>query len=161
MRPAKPLRYDRVRVPASTRLKLLAKASDTTVQYLRYLNPEFLTNVTPPEPYIVRVPVGRARNIVSTFSKRSKFGRNTARLESSSKGETWANISRRTGVSVAELKRANPEMKLPRGRVMVPIKGNGLKNTSYSRPVRKALPKNVKIAKAQSGETVEKIGNEI
>lgn len=157
VRPAKPLRYDRVRVPASTRLKLLAKASDTTVQYLRYLNPEFLTNVTPPEPYIVRVPVGRARNIVSTFSKMSKFGRNTARLKSSLKGETWANISRRTGVSVAELKRANPGMKLPRGRVIVPIKGNGLKNTSYSRPVRKTLPKNIKIAKAQSGDTVEKL----
>src|SRR5687768_6088914 len=39
VRPAAPLQYDRIRIPASTNLSLLAQASDTSVQYLRYLNP--------------------------------------------------------------------------------------------------------------------------
>ena len=157
VRPSRPLRYDRVRIPALTRLSLLAQASDTTVQYLRYLNPELRTSRTPPEPYIVRVPAGQARNIVSIFRRLPKSQRKTAKLAKSSKGETWINVSRRTGVSVADLRRANPGMKTPRGRVIVPMKGNGVQNTSYSRSRRKALPKGVKTIKARSGETVEKL----
>ena len=64
VRPMPQLLYDQIRVPASTSLSLLAQASDTTVEYLRYLNPELRTNVSPPEPYIIRVPPGKARRAV-------------------------------------------------------------------------------------------------
>lgn len=157
IRPARPLRYDRIRIPASTRLGLIAQASDTSVQYLRYLNPELRTNMTPPEPYIVRVPLGKGYNVVSIFRKLPRSKRNTASLANSSKGETWTNLSRRTGVTVAELRRANPGMVIPRGRIIVPNKGNGVRNTSYSRPRRKALPKGIKVVRAKSGDTVEKL----
>ena len=62
-------RYDRIRVPASTNLSILAQASDTSVQYMRYLNPHLRSNMTPPEPYIINVPAGKANEVVAVFKR--------------------------------------------------------------------------------------------
>ena len=148
VRPAPPLRYDRVRIPASTNLRLIAQASRTTVHILRYLNPELRTNRTPPEPYVIRVPAGSANKVVAIFRRMPRGSRNIARLANSSRGETWRNLSRRTGVSVADLRGANPGMKVPRGRVIVPTKGNGIRRTSYSRRTKKIFTKGCKSCKS-------------
>ena len=157
IRPAAPLQYDQIRIPASTNLNLIAKASDTSVEYLRYLNPELRTNNTPPEPYIVRVPAGRADNVVAIF-RRLPAGRDDSTLATTNAGENWQNISNRTGISVEDLMAANPGMKTPRGKVIVPI--NGVERTSYSRPTSQSAniaASNIKVVKAQSGDTVETI----
>lgn len=160
IRPAAPLQYDRVRVPASTNLSLLAQASDTTVQYLRYLNPHFRTNVTPPEPYIVNVPAGKANEVVALFRRAPASRINNSNLANSAAGETWQTISNRTGVSVADLMAANPGMTVPRGKVFVP-QGNNVANTNYSRPTTPtntaARASNVRVVKALSGDTVAKL----
>jgi membrane-bound lytic murein transglycosylase D len=160
VRPAPRLKYDRVRVPSSTNLGLLAQASDTSVEYLRYLNPELRTNRTPPEPYVIRVPAGRANNVVSILRRGQSLPNNNSRLAKSNRGESWENISRRTGVSIAELQKANPGMANPRGKVYVPIKGNDVTATTYSRPttVKPTLTvQGIKVVKAKSGETVAKL----
>jgi membrane-bound lytic murein transglycosylase D len=157
IRPARALSYDRVMVPASTNLSLVAQASDSSVNYLRYLNPELRSSRTPPEPYIVRVPKGSIDKVVAVFRRLPKSNSRLARLANSSKGETWQNISRRTGVSVAELRRANPGMKAPSGRVIVPTRGNGVRSTSYSRPTTSRAKVNFKIVTAKSGETVAEL----
>ncbi len=160
VRPSAPLRYDQIRVPASTSLGLLAQASDTTVEYLRYLNPNLRTNLTPPEPYIVNVPAGKANEVVAVFRK-GRVNPNTANagLTNSSSGETWQTISNRTGVSVTDLITANPGMKVPSGKVFVP-NGNGVQATNYSRPTTptiSAATSGVRVVKAETGDTVAKI----
>lgn len=161
VRPAPPLTYDQIRVPASSNLSLLAQASDTSVQYLRYLNPELRSNVTPPEPYIVRVPAGKANDVVALFKRAPASRINNSSLANSSAGETWQNISMRTGVSVEELMAANPGMAIPRGKVFVPVKGNQVVSTSYQRPTTPtAVPStsnSIRVVKAQSGDTVSKL----
>ncbi len=160
IRPAAPLTYDRVRVPSSTNLALLAQASDTTVQYLRYLNPHLRTNMTPPQPYIINVPAGKANEVVAVFRRIPATKVNNTNLANSSTGETWQNISNRTGVSVSDLMAANPGMAQPRGKVFVPVAGNNVANTSYSRPTNAAPAVNAKgvtIVKAKAGDTVQKI----
>ena len=156
IRPAAPLQYDQIRIPPSTSLSLIAKASDTSVEYLRYLNPELRTNSTPPEPYIVRVPAGRADNVVAIFRRLPSNGsRDDSTLASTNRGETWQNISNRTGISVEQLMAANPGMKVPQGKVIVPM--NGVERTNYSRPTSQlstATGSNVKVVRAQSGDTV-------
>jgi LysM repeat protein len=160
VRPAPPLTYDTVRVPSSTSLALLAQASDTTVEYLRYLNPEFRTNMTPPEAYNVRVPPGKGNEVVAIFKRLPNTKVNNASLAKSVTGETWQNISNRTGISVADLIAANPGMKTPTGKVILPL-GNNVKNTTYQRPTNQ--PTNVpatggvRVVKAISGDTVAKI----
>ncbi len=160
VRPAAPLQYDRVRVPASTNLTLLAQASDTSVQYLRYLNPHFRTNMTPPEPYIVNVPAGKANDVVALFRRAPASKINNSNLANSAAGETWQTISNRTGVSVSDLMAANPGMQTPRGKVFVP-QGNNVQNTNYARPTTPinngAVASNIRVVKAQSGDTVNKL----
>jgi membrane-bound lytic murein transglycosylase D len=156
VRPAPQLMYDQIRVPASVNLSLVAQASDTTVEYLRYLNPELRTNMTPPEPYIIRVPAGKANDVVAIFRRVNPNDRNTASVTNSTKGETWENISRKTGVSVQDLIAANGGATIPGGKVVIP-KGNGVKSTNYSRPttpVTTTQANPVRIVKAQNGDTV-------
>jgi LysM repeat protein len=162
IRPAAPLRYDRIRIPASTNLNLVAQASDTTVQYLRYLNPHLRSNITPPEPYIVNVPAGKANEVFALFRRIPASKVNNTNLANSAAGETWQTISNRTGVSVADLMAANPGMKTPHGKVFVPVQGNNVVATSYSRPTNAGaaiVPANIKIVKAKAGDTVKKIAD--
>lgn len=162
IRPAPALRYDRIRVPASTNLNIIAQAADTTAQYIRYLNPHLRTNMTPPEPYIINVPAGKANDVVAVFRRLPAGKVNETNLAKSSQGESWQTISNRTGVSVDQLMAANPGMKTPQGKVFVPMaQGNRVASTNYSRPANPqaaaAVPSNVKIVKAQSGDTVSKL----
>ncbi len=160
IRPAAPLAYDRVRVPASTNLSLIAQASDTNVQHLRYLNPHLRTNMTPPTPYIINVPANKGNDVVAVFRRIPATKINNTNLANSATGETWQNISNRTGVSIADLIAANPGMKAPVGKVFVPVAGNNVQATSYSRPTNAAAASTaagVKIVKAKAGDTVQKI----
>ena len=162
VRPAPALRYDTIRVPASTSLNIIAQAADTTAQYIRYLNPQLRSNMTPPEPYIINVPAGKANEVVAVFRRVPASKVNETKLAKSVQGETWQTISNRTGVSVEALIAANPGMKTPQGKVLVPMaaQGNRVAATAYSRPSSgsSAAPtSNVKIVKAQAGDTVSKL----
>ncbi len=162
VRPAPALLYDRIRVPASTNLNLLAQASDTSVQYLRYLNPHLRSNMTPPEPYIVNVPPGKANDVLAVFRRIPASKVNNTNLATSVQGESWQNIANRTGVTVADLMAANPGMKEPRGKVFVPVAsvpGSRVTATSYSRPssANAATASNARVVKAQAGDTVSKV----
>lgn len=70
VRPAAQLQYETIRVPPTTNLYLIAQASNTTIEYIRYLNPEFRSNITPPEPYIIRIPAGKSTAVMPLFQKR-------------------------------------------------------------------------------------------
>lgn len=159
VRPAPPLLYDEIRVPSSSSLGILAQASDTTVEYLRYLNPELRTNVSPPEPYIVRVPPGKSDDVVALFRKMPRSGVNTASITKTAAGETWQNIANRTGVSAEQLQAANGGATAPKGKVVVP-QGNKVQNTNYTRPatvIPTANTGGVRVVKAKSGDTVTKL----
>ena len=160
VRPAPPLQYDRIRVPASTNLSLLAQASDTSVQYIRYLNPHLRGNVTPPEPYIINVPPGKANDVVAVFKRIPASKINNTNLANSVHGESWQTISNRTGVGVAELIAANPGMKDPKGKVFVPVSGNRINTIAYTRPtsLNSSSPGiSARIVRAQAGDTVAKL----
>ncbi|MCV4600578.1 LysM peptidoglycan-binding domain-containing protein, partial [Escherichia coli] len=87
------------------------QAADTTVQYIRYLNPHLRSNITPPEPYIINVPAGKSNEVVAVFKRLPASKINNSTLANSVQGETWQTISNRTGVSVEDLMAANPGMK--------------------------------------------------
>ncbi|MBK7934890.1 MAG: transglycosylase SLT domain-containing protein [Acidobacteria bacterium] len=160
VRPAPSLVYDRIRIPGSTNLGLLAQAADTSVQYLRYLNPHLRGNVTPPMPYVVNVPSGKADEVVALFRRIPASKINNTNLANSTSGETWQTISNRTGVPVADLIAANPGMAKPQGKVFVPVKGNNVAAISYSRPTNQPASlsiSNIRIVKARSGDTVAKV----
>src|SRR5829696_6104257 len=159
VRPAPALQYDRIRVPASTNLSLLAQASDSSVQYLRYLNPHLRSNMTPPTPYVINVPPGKANDVVAVFKRIPAAKINNTNLAKSVQGETWQTISNRTGVGVGDLMAANPGMKEPKGKVFVPVSGNRINTIAYTRPANQgsATGRSAQIVKAQAGDTVAKL----
>jgi membrane-bound lytic murein transglycosylase D len=160
VRPAPALQYDRIRVPASTNLSLLAQASDTSVQYIRYLNPHLRGNITPPEPYIINVPAGKSDEVVAVFRRIPASKINNTNLANSVNGESWQTIANRTGVGVSELMAANPGMATPKGKVFVPVSGNKINTIAYTRPSSSngsAPVKAATIVKAQAGDTIAKL----
>jgi LysM repeat protein len=160
IRPAAPLRYDRVKVPGSTNLSIIAQASDQSVQYIRYLNPQLRSNITPPEPYIINVPPGKANEVVAVFKRAPASKINNSNLATTQTGETWQTISNRTGVTVADLIAANPGMSSPKGKVFVPMMGNRVATIAYTRPstpISAPTTSNVKVVKAVAGDTVAKV----
>ena len=149
-----------MKVPGSTNLNILAQASDTTVQYLRYLNPHLRSNTTPPEPYIINVPPGKANEVVAVFKRANATKINSSNLATTQTGETWQTISNRTGVTVAELIAANPGMKEAKGKVFVPVTGNRVTTIAYTRPNSQqsnTATSNIKVVKAVAGDTVAKL----
>jgi LysM repeat protein len=160
VRPAPPLNYAQIRVPPSTSLGLLAQAADTSVEYLRYLNPELRSNMSPPEPYNIRVPAGKANEVFAVLRRVPSANRNNATVAKVVAGETIENVARRTGVSVEQLQAANGNVIPQNGKVIVPTTGNKVKNTNYQRPttpVTSAPTGGVRVVKAQSGDTVAKL----
>lgn len=159
IQPAPFLQYDQVRVPASTNLSLIAQASDTNVDYIRYLNPELRGNNTPNEPYTIRIPAGKANQAVAVLRKVPNSNRNTANLANVAAGENYQAIANRTGVSVEQLQAANGTKVPTNGKVILP--NNGVKKTGMSRPTTPtASPKTtagVTIVRAKAGDTVTTI----
>lgn len=66
IRPDAALSYDTIEVQSATSLQLIASATGTSVDYIRYLNPELRKDVTPRgESYRVRIPGGKANQAVA------------------------------------------------------------------------------------------------
>jgi membrane-bound lytic murein transglycosylase D len=161
VRPAPALAYELIRVPSSTGLGLIAQSSDTSVEYLRYLNPELRSNITPPEPYVVRVPAGKVNDVYAVLKRLPSANRNSVTVAKVSTGENWQAISNRTGVSVEQLQAANSGTNAPKGKVVIP-NGNNVRRTVFQRPTTPmlAMPaanSGVRVVKAQNGDTVAKI----
>jgi len=121
------------------------------------LNPHIRGNTTPPAPYIVNVPAGKANEVVAIFKRVPAAKINTTNVARTSAGETWQTISNRTGVSVQDLIAANPGMPAPKGKVIVPVGGNNVATIAYTRPTNAPVLSGVQTVKAKSGDTVAKL----
>src|SRR6185312_2821467 len=70
IKPDAPMSYDVVQVPTATGLQLIADATDTSVDHIRSLNPEWKRDVTPRgDTYNVRIPAGRAKHFASLIQR--------------------------------------------------------------------------------------------
>jgi len=67
--PDEQLRWETVLVPPTTNLIVVEQSTGTSLANLRKLNPELLTNFTPPYPYVIRVPPGKGAKLVRDFRK--------------------------------------------------------------------------------------------
>jgi membrane-bound lytic murein transglycosylase D len=63
-----PLSYDVVQVPNATSLRLIAQATNVSVEYIQMLNPELRRDTTPRgEAFQVRIPGGKANQFVAAL----------------------------------------------------------------------------------------------
>lgn len=156
-----PMAYDVVQVPNATSLELIAQATDTSVPYLRELNPELRRDTTPRgESYQVRIPGGKAKQFVAILSRIPGNARESAAIVSVAPGEDLEAVSRRTGISLAQLQQMNggPD-KAVGNKIVVPK--NNVQLVSIIRPkMPTEAPAGggavVKV-RARAGDTVAKI----
>jgi hypothetical protein len=106
--------YDSVEVRIIKRLQLteLALALDTDFKALKELNPQFRRNYVPQGNYKIKVPPGFGPKLDIAMQKLGKGGSREKEKISEShylvrEGDTLGRIARRTGVSIASLRRYN------------------------------------------------------
>ncbi len=105
--PLAPYVYETVTVSSMTSLTVLARCAGTDAATLKALNPELLRGSTPPGPYQLRVPPGKATDCLRQLAhlpatKRLDFNSYTIR-----KGDTLAKVAKRFKLNPEDLLAAN------------------------------------------------------
>jgi membrane-bound lytic murein transglycosylase D len=156
IRPDAPMSFDPVPVPSATSLRLIAEATDTSLDHIQSLNPELKRDTTPRgEAFTVRVPAGRGKQLASLLKRVPGDRRETARVISVAPGEEWQSIANRTGVSVATLQSMNAGVDLKNAtKLFVPNSTIRLTNWKRSADTQGATLTRVK---ARKGDTIAKI----
>ena len=156
VRPEAPMSFDPVPVPSATSLRLIAEATDTSLDHIQILNPELKRDTTPRgEPFTVRVPAGRGKQLASLLKRVPGDRRDTARVISVAPGEEWQSIANRTGVSVSTLQSMNAGVDLNNAtKLFVPNSTIRLTNWKRSADTPGATLTRVK---ARKGDTIAKI----
>jgi membrane-bound lytic murein transglycosylase D len=157
-----PMAYDIVQVPTATSLQLIAQVTDTSVDYLRELNPELRRDTTPRgEAHPVRIPGGKAKQFVAMLNRIPAYARESVAIVSVAPGEDLEAVSRRTGISLAELQKLNGGTDKAVGNKIVVPKSSNVQLTTLVRPKPvEAAPVAGGVAmkvRARAGDTVAKI----
>ncbi len=158
-----PLAYDIVNVPSSTSLHLLASLSDSSVDYLRSINPELRRDVTPPgESYNVRVPPKRGSQLVALLKRVPVERRNQlARVIPVAAGEDLQSVAARTGTSVAQLQQWNGGIDLSKGGKIVVTTGKTVMATAKvyerGRGSSTSIGSSLRMVAANGGETIAQL----
>ncbi|HEX8160813.1 MAG TPA: transglycosylase SLT domain-containing protein [Pyrinomonadaceae bacterium] len=161
IRPEPPLSYDVVNVPSATSLQLVASATDTSVDYLRSLNPELRRDVTPRgEAYNLRVPAGRGKSFVALLKRVPADRRESAKVVSVAPGEDFGSVAARTGSSVAQLQLWNAGVDLSKGGKLV-VPSGAVRNVAMvrARPNTTATASTLVTVRAKAGETISQIAS--
>ena len=156
-----PLSYDVVQVPTATSLQLIADATDTSVDYIRSLNPELKREVTPRgEAYNVRVPAGRSKQFVALLKRIPGERRESARIVSVAPGEDFQAVANRVGVPVSALQAMNTGVDLKNtNKVVIPNSNVKLTRWVRAKPGTEpetAAPALTKV-RARKGDTIARI----
>ena len=161
IKPDPSLSYDMVQVPTATSLQLIADATDSSVDYIRTLNPELKRDITPRgELYNVRVPAGRAKQFVALLKRIPGDRRETARIISVAPGEDVQTVANRVGVPVAALQAMNTGVDLKNTNKLV-VPNNTVKLTRWVRAkpgTEGPVPApGLKTVRARKGDTIQRI----
>jgi membrane-bound lytic murein transglycosylase D len=157
IRPDAPLSFEPVTVPSATSLRLIADATDSSVDYIQLLNPELKRDTTPRgEAYTVRVPSGRGKQLASLLKRVPSDRRDSARVIPVVPGEEWDSIANRTGVTVATLQSMNAGVDLKTAtKVFVP--NTNIRLTNWRRSTDAGAGASLTKIKARKGDTIAKI----
>jgi membrane-bound lytic murein transglycosylase D len=160
IKPDAPMSYDVVQVPTATGLQLIADATDTSVDYIRSINPELKRDITPRgDTYNVRIPAGRAKQFASLIQRVPPERRESARLISVASGEDWQSIASRTGINAAQLQAMNGNVDLKSTTKLLAPSG-GVKLTKWVRATGASdapATSGIEKVRARKGDTISRI----
>jgi membrane-bound lytic murein transglycosylase D len=161
IRPEAPMSFEIVPVQSATSLRLIAEATDTSVDHISLLNPELRRDTTPRgEAYNVRVPSGKGKDLNALLKRVSPDRRDLARVISVAPGEDLQSVANRTGVSVATLQTMNPGVDFKSATKLV-VPNNSMRLTNWRRdpvnPTDAAKAPTIEKVRARKGDTIARI----
>jgi len=161
IKPEPAMSYEMVPVQSSTSLRLIADATDTSIDYIEALNPELRRDTTPRgEAYNVRVPSGKGKELNALLKRVSPDRRDVARVISIAPGEELQSVANRTGVSVATLQQMNAGVDFKSATKLV-IPNSSVRLTNWRRdpvsPTDAAKAPNLEKVRARKGDTIASI----
>ena len=111
------LGYDSIVVTNSTGLDVIARLADTSVAFMREMNPQYLRLVTPPRSTaVVRLPEGSGAVVAARYEALPEKDRVNLVEHVVTRGQTVAAIARLYRVTSAQISAANPGIRLTRLR---------------------------------------------
>ncbi len=122
-----PLRYEKVKVPEVTDLRLIALACETTVDEIRELNPELSRWCTPPDfpDYEIKIPSGKKELFSKNFESLHSGVKFQFKTHVVKKGESFPKIARLYQIDVEpilEINRLNKKSRLSPGtNLLIPL----------------------------------------
>jgi membrane-bound lytic murein transglycosylase D len=122
-----PLRYEKVKIPELTDLRLIAQACETTVDEIKDLNPELCRGVTPPnEPeYEIKIPYGSMDRFLRNFEALQPLEKFQFKTHIVRRGETLPRIAKLYRVEVEpmlEINRLERSSRISKGMtLLIPI----------------------------------------
>jgi membrane-bound lytic murein transglycosylase D len=122
-----PLRYEKVRVPEVTDLRLIAQACEVTLEEIRDLNPELSRGCTPPNfpDYEIKIPFGKKELFLKNFEALSPGKRFQFKIHIVKKGDTFPKIASLYRVDlepILEINRLNKKSRLSSGmNLLIPL----------------------------------------
>ena len=135
-----PLRYDKVKVPEVTDLRLIAQACEVTIDEIKNLNPELSRWCTPPNfpDYEIKIPFGKKELFLKNFETLYPGERFQFKTYMVKKGDTLSNIAKlyRVGLEpILEINRLNKKSRLSIGmNLLIPLpKDSGPKPDSMAK----------------------------
>ena len=133
-----PLRYEKVRVPEVTDLRLIAQACEVTVEEIKDLNPELSRWCTPPNfpDYEIKIPFGKKELFLKNFETLYPGERFQFKTHLVKKGESFPKIAKLYRVDlepILEINRLNKKSRLSSGMdLLIPLpKEPGPETKSY------------------------------
>jgi len=167
-----PLRYEKVKVPPVTDLRLIAKACEITLEELKDLNPELSRWCTPPDDpkYEIKIPTGQKEFFLNNFESLQPGEKTEFKIHIVKKGENFQGIARLYRIDmepILELNRLEKRSRLSAGmHLLIPLaKQSELKPTQM---VSKDLDGKSRTSKSneiiytiKKGDTLWSIANEM
>jgi membrane-bound lytic murein transglycosylase D len=161
IRPEAALSYEPIAVQTATSLRLIADATDTSVDHIQSLNPELKRDTTPRgESYTLRVPAGKGKQLASVLKRIPAERRDAVRVVSIVPGEDLHLVANRTGVSVATLQTLNGGIDLKATNKLV-VPNSSVRLTNWRRaatnPADETAAPSLTKVRARKGDTIAKI----
>jgi len=122
-----PLRYEKVKVPEVTDLRLIAQACEITLNEIKELNPELSRWCTPPNfpEYEIKIPFGKKELFSKNFQTLYSGERFQFKTHQVKKGDTFSKIARLYRVDlepILEMNRLNKKSRLSIGmNLLIPL----------------------------------------
>jgi membrane-bound lytic murein transglycosylase D len=142
-----------VGVPGGTDLSAMAQACGLSWEQFREYNPGFRRQVSPPDTTVnVYVPVAKEQTALAFLNNPGNFPAAGYQNYVAQAGDTWWNLSRKTGMPVAELRQLNaslPETLPPGQTVRVAQSASGAENTALAEGPDACAPKPLVATKPQ------------